>query len=86
MTRQRRMRLHPAKRSRLLRHDRTRRKLVENKLRKEQFFTYSLHTIMQTVPMSRWRTAQELYPTYNVALVKFAEDKEYNTVCFRALR
>lgn len=29
---------------------------------------------------------KKLYPTYNVALVRFAEDKEYNTVCFRALR
>jgi len=51
---------------------------------KEKFF-YILHTIMQTVPKP-YGLHKKLYPTYKVALVKFAEDKEYNTVCFRALR
>ena len=45
--RQRGMRLHPAKRTRLLGQQRTRRKL-ENKPWKEQSY---IHTIMRTVPM-----------------------------------
>jgi hypothetical protein len=59
-TRQRGIRLRPAKRTRLLRHHRTRRRQVKNKLRKERFFRYSLHTIMRTVPVPWRRTAEEI--------------------------